>query len=330
MRTRRCIIGLLLIMVLLAACSRATPGPQATATPASPSLVPTLLPTPTIILPSPASTAVPTLPSPTPTIASTPLPPTPAAPSPTVPPTVPALYGGALEIPAPNVRATLPLHVLARAGQPGEQIVATLAWDDGTQLARTFTALQGEDGRGLLVENLDWATEGPPPQPPTQPAVLTLSRPSGEVLAQQSVTMLSADDPDTQVVTLYWVLGDTLVPVQRRIPRTVRIGTAALEELLWGPGGNNLAGFETALPSPAQVLAYPGRGPDWGPRITLRTLTIVDGVATADFSREMAAHQGGSLRVMLIRQQISQTLMQFSTVREVRITVEGRDDVLEP
>jgi spore germination protein GerM len=65
--------------------------------------------------------------------------------------------------------------------------------------------------------------------------------------------------------------------------------------------------------------------------VTLRSLTITNGVATADFSRELQAYGGGSLRVMLIRQQISRTLLQFPTVRLVRIAVEGQEEgVLEP
>lgn len=79
------------------------------------------------------------------------------------------------------------------------------------------------------------------------------------------------------------------------------------------------------------MLSYPGREPGWGPRVTLRSLTIVDGVATAGFSKELNAYGGGSLRVMLIRQQIRQTLLQFPTVREVRIAIEGQTEgVLEP
>ena len=145
------------------------------------------------------------------------------------------------------------------------------------------------------------------------------------------VTMLSASDPDTQLITLYWVLGEQVAPVQQRVPRTVRIGTAALNELLWGPGPPNLAGFTTAIPTPEQVLSYPGRAPGWGSRVMLRSLTIVDGVATADFSKELKAYGGGSLRVLRIRQQITRTLLQFPTVREVRIAIEGQTEgVLEP
>jgi hypothetical protein len=238
---------------------------------------------------------------------------------------------GPIEIPAAGARVTLPLHILARVGQPGGQLVARLRWQDGAELLRVLPVLRGADGQGLLIGDLNWMHEGPPPQPPTQPATLELLSVSGELQARQTITMLSAGDPDTQSITLYWVLGEEVVPMQQRVPRTVRIGTAALNELLWGPPPPNLAGFSTALPTPGEVLRYPGRAPDWGERVRLRSLTIVDGVATADFSKELQAYGGGSLRVMLIRQQITQTLRQFATVRAVRIAIEGQTEgVLEP
>lgn len=236
-----------------------------------------------------------------------------------------------IEIPAADQTVTLPLHILARVGQPGEQVTASLRWQDGTELTHTFTALRGEDGRGLLVVSLDWQMESQPPQPPSQPAELELRNATGTVLARQPVRVLSHDDPGVSRVTLYFVLGEQLQPVQRTIPKAQAIGTAALQELLWGPPPLNLAGFETAIPMPEEVLSYHARESDWGPRVTLRGLTIVDGVATADFSQELRSYGGGSLRVMLIREQITQTLLQFSTVREVLIAIEGETEaVLEP
>jgi spore germination protein GerM len=54
-------------------------------------------------------------------------------------------------------------------------------------------------------------------------------------------------------------------------------------------------------------------------------------VATADFSKEIEAYGGGSLRVKLLRDQITQTLMQFPTVKQAVIAVEGRTEyVLQP
>lgn len=243
-------------------------------------------------------------------------------------PTTPA---GEIEIPARDAAVTLPLHILARVGRPGETVQAALVWNEGTVLTNDLPVLAGEDGGGLVLDSIDWLREGPPPTLDTQPARLEIRSQADELLAAQVVTVLSPQDPNVQQVTVYYVLGETVQGIPRNVPRTEAIGTAALNELLWGPPPNNLAGFETAIPTPQEVLAFPGRGPDWGPRVTLRRLTIVDGVATADFSREMAAYAGGSLRIKLLREQITQTLLQFPTVQQVVIAVEGQTEgVLEP
>jgi hypothetical protein len=239
---------------------------------------------------------------------------------------------GTIEVPAAGTKVTLPLHILARVGQPGEEVVAGLYWQDGSVLTRTYTLIQGENGGGLLIESLWWNADIPPlPFPPTQPATLKLSYLDGTALAQQQVTVVSWDDPTVKTLTVYFLLGETPTAVQVKVPETVRVGTAALEELLWGPPPPNLAGFATALPLPPEVLSYPGRTPDWGPRVRLLSLKIENGVATADFSRELKAYGGGSLRVQLIRQQITLTLKQFPTVQTVVIAIEGETEaVLEP
>lgn len=238
---------------------------------------------------------------------------------------------GAIEIPTAEARVTLPLHILARVGRPGEQVQAALIWQDGTVLTNNLPALPGEDGAGLVIGSIDWLREGPPPATPTQPARLELRSQAGELLAEQRLTVLSSDDPGVQRVLLYFVLGESLQIVERTIPSSEAIGTAVLNELLWGPPPNNLAGFETAIPTPEQVLTYPGRQSGWGPRVTLLKLTIVDGLATADFSKEMAAYAGGSLHVKLIHDQIAQILLQFPSVKQVIIAVEGQTEgVLQP
>jgi hypothetical protein len=225
----------------------------------------------------------------------------------------------------------LPLRILARVGRPGESVQATLRWQDGTELVQAFVALRGEDGRGLLAESLNWPGESQPPTPPSQPATLELRDRDGSLLGRQELIVLGDGDPDTQSIVLFFLLGEDLQPVSRRIPRTAEVGTAALDELLWGPPAPNLAGFGTALPTPQQVLDYPGRGPGWGPRAILKRLTITDGIATADFSKEIQAYGGGSLRVSLLRQQIEETLKQFPTVQQVIIAVEGETEgVLQP
>jgi hypothetical protein len=109
---------------------------------------------------------------------------------------------------------------------------------------------------------------------------------------------------------------------------TQAVGTAALELLLAGP---QQPGLSTALPTPEEIQSYPGRQPDWGDRVRLLGLTIEDGVATANSSQEIRAYGGGSARVQIIRAQITQTLLQFPTVQEVQIAVEGEvETALQP
>jgi hypothetical protein len=232
----------------------------------------------------------------------------------------------ALELPAPNQQVTLPIHILMHGDAPAARVSATLRWQDGTELHDSFTLLRGPDGLGLLVANLDWQNQLAPPTPRTQPATLELRRATGEVLARRHLVVLAPDDPQTQQVELYWTVSgaEVLTPQRRSVPRTPTVGAAALEELLWGPPTMSQVGFSTAIPTPAEVLAYPGREPDWGLRVTLRSLVIRDGVATADFSQELRAYGGGSLRVQQIRAQVERTLRQFPSVRAVRIAVEGQ------
>ena len=52
-------------------------------------------------------------------------------------------------------------------------------------------------------------------------------------------------------------------------------------------------------------------------------MTLAHGVATADFSPELAAYGGSSHQGRLIYRQVSRTLMQFSAIHTVHITIAG-------
>ncbi len=86
------------------------------------------------------------------------------------------------------------------------------------------------------------------------------------------------------------------------------------------------------IPTPEEVLSYTGREPDWGPRVMLRSRVIENGVATAAFSQELRAYSGGgALRMQANHDQITRTLLQFPTVREVRIAIEGQTNgIIQP
>ena len=60
-------------------------------------------------------------------------------------------------------------------------------------------------------------------------------------------------------------------------------------------------------------------------------MTIADETAKVDFDETMEKGMGGSCRVSAIRAQITETLKQFSTVKDVIISVNGRtEDILQP
>jgi hypothetical protein len=243
---------------------------------------------------------------------------------------------GQVQIPQAGARVTLPLHILARVHDRYNEVEARLQWQDGTVLTDTLPVLWEGDS-GLIIGSIDWLTEGAPPQPTTKVAALTIHPKGSEVVLakRDGLTVLPLDDPDTQQIQVFWTDEDHVEAVTQVIPRTEGVGRAAIEELLWGPGPRVSAfpNFGTALPLPEEVSSWPGRQPHWGPRVTLRGLSIKDGVATVDFSGEMLTFGGGSMRTGLMNSQITQTLKQFPTVKQVQIAIEGKllpDGLFQP
>lgn len=104
-------------------------------------------------------------------------------------------------------------------------------------------------------------------------------------------------------------------PVRRKVEDTPLAPRRAVEALLAGPTGEDMhAGYETALPA----------------GVTLNNLVISGTVATADFS-EVLEKVAGSCTVTAIEAQITETLKQFSPIRTVVITVNGRSEgILQP
>lgn len=105
-------------------------------------------------------------------------------------------------------------------------------------------------------------------------------------------------------------------PVEREIPKTEAIGRAALEELLKGPTEQEKSeGFLTNI----------------NPNVKIQKLAIENGLAKVDFDEQLEFQVGGSCRVAAISAQITQTLKQFPTVKDVIISINGRtEDILQP
>ena len=108
---------------------------------------------------------------------------------------------------------------------------------------------------------------------------------------------------------------ESVVPVSREVAFTQGIGRVAIENLLEGPTTEELdQGYSTAINEGTELLS----------------LHIEDGVAYADFSEELEV-AGGSALVTAIQSQIRETLLQFETVDEVEISIEGEtEDILQP
>jgi spore germination protein GerM len=105
-------------------------------------------------------------------------------------------------------------------------------------------------------------------------------------------------------------------PVEREVPATVDPIRAAIGELLAGPSlAERNGGYYSSLNT----------------GVRLNSINIIEGIVVADFNFQLDEGVGGSCRVSAIRSQIERTLMQFSNVRAVVISVDGRTaDVLQP
>ncbi len=118
----------------------------------------------------------------------------------------------------------------------------------------------------------------------------------------------------TTTVRVYFFLGSFvdnpgLVPVLREIPKTPAVGSAAMAELLEGPNEDEMGArpaMFTAVPEGTRFLG----------------LTIKDGVATVDLSREFESG-GGSSSVLGRLAQVVYTLTQFPTVKGVKFELDG-------
>ncbi|MFZ4500426.1 MAG: GerMN domain-containing protein [Minisyncoccia bacterium] len=104
-------------------------------------------------------------------------------------------------------------------------------------------------------------------------------------------------------------------PITRSVPYTLAVGEASLNELIKGLTGEDIAqGFQTSIV----------------PNTTINSLSIVNGVASVDFSKELNNKNVGLCAGQFIESQITQTLLQFPTVKKVIITVEGKGDIVQP
>jgi germination protein M len=124
----------------------------------------------------------------------------------------------------------------------------------------------------------------------------------------------SGGSQGTSVVRAYFLLSGAKgvsgpVAVLRAVPRTKGVAVAAVNALLAGPDARErTSGITSTIPAGTQLLS----------------LTIRDGVATVDLSREYESG-GGSASILGRLAQVVYTLTQFPSVTSVLFRIEGRD-----
>ena len=157
---------------------------------------------------------------------------------------------------------------------------------------------------------------GPPdetPAPSVSPSPTPSGSPSGSPSGGPSTSPSPSTPTETMVIRAYYVLGGKvgvagLVPTLRVVPKTTGVARAAMEALLApDPIRDQYAQISTAIPSGTKLLG----------------ISIKNGVATVDLSREFASG-GGSASSFYRLGQVVYTLTQFSTVRSVLFQVEGQ------
>ena len=105
-------------------------------------------------------------------------------------------------------------------------------------------------------------------------------------------------------------------PVERNIIKTQETAFIALTELLKGATtAEKSSGYSTNIPQ----------------KVRINSVNIKSGTVYVDFDETLQYQVGGSCRVSAIRAQITETLKQFSSVKNVVISINGRvDDILQP
>lgn len=150
----------------------------------------------------------------------------------------------------------------------------------------------------------------------------TTSAPTTTVPTTSSTTT-PASPPDTSSTTYSTVVpyffideaghenrtGPFVVPIAREVPQTVAVARAAIEQLLAGPTEDEVRSF------PAITTAIPDG-------VRLLGLTISEGIASIDFSREFEATDD-SASVAVRAAQVVFTLSRFDSVAEVLFRQDG-------
>lgn len=136
-------------------------------------------------------------------------------------------------------------------------------------------------------------------------------------LSNQVLSSFKFINAETMVVKVYFAPKGSeqlecndVVATERMITKTEKVATMALEELLKGPTAEEKAkGYITVVPVGSK----------------LNSLVIVNGEARADFNA-VTESGGGSCGMGVRTAQIYQTLLQFPTIKTIKLSIDGQDN----
>jgi germination protein M len=112
----------------------------------------------------------------------------------------------------------------------------------------------------------------------------------------------------TTTVNVYYSRDEKMCAAARVVPKTQEVGAAAMKALLEGPtAAEKEVGMVSSIPQGTTFLG----------------LSIKDGIATVDLSKEYASG-GGSLSMMMRLAEVIFTLTQFPTVDGVNFKLDGK------
>jgi spore germination protein GerM len=124
----------------------------------------------------------------------------------------------------------------------------------------------------------------------------------------------SSDEDRMSVELWYWmptesIVGSDLVAVRRHIPATSTVAAATLRAWIKGPSCvERAAGIIDGIPRGTRLLG----------------VSISDGTATVDLSKDFERTQLGTLYEGQLLEQLAWTVTQFSTVDRVLLKIDGR------
>ncbi len=217
--------------------------------------------------------------------------------------------------PLPNARVTFPLHIAGFLHTPYglSRLEARLAYNDIEVTGSFETIAWGSVN--VFIYNLDGALPIT-----TTPATFSIrDTATGNVLTTRPVTLVGENEAGR--LNIYLFSGDQLTPHERRVP-TMSVGpNLALSELFWGLSPQEVARYQTFIPTPEQIYRHMQNSNPRNALVHVRDLHVNQwGVAMVTLSENMLACSDSDRAA----RQIQSTLQQFtgnSGIQDIAIAV---------